>query len=57
MFVSASGLMPKRNNALMLTVKATVSREQRRYGKEYICFWSKKNNRNALPWKVERLCY
>ena len=57
MFGSVSGLMPKRNNALTPIAKVMVSQERRQLGKEYICFWNRKNNRNALPWKVERLCY
>lgn len=57
MFGSVSGLMPKRNNALTPIAKVMVSQERRQLGKEYICFWNRKNNRNALPWKVERFCY
>lgn len=57
MFDSASGLMPKRNNALMPIAKVTVSQERRQSGKEYTCFWNRKNNRNALQSKVERFCY
>ena len=47
MFGSVSGLMPKRNNALTPIAKVMVSQERRQLGKEYICFWNRKDNRNA----------